>query len=233
MSFQSGLDSALRSRRRIRTLADAAEEELREAIVQGILPPGTALNLKALAEELEMSTTPIREALQRLESDGLVAVDQFRTARVAVIALDDLEDTYSMRIMLEGEAVRRAVPNLTPEHLEYLEAVLQKYEQAYEQQREEEGRQLHEEFHFGIYRHAGSEWLLRLIRPLWSNSERYQRIARTMRRSYGDRVREHREILDPCRQGDAETAAARMVRHLELSRDLVRGFVSKNQDSQG
>ena len=100
--------SALRPAGGHRTLAERAFATLHEAIVTGVLPPGERLPIEELAEILEMSPMPIREALRLLDSVGLVENIPHRGARVTELSIDDLREVYEARLALEPLAVRHA-----------------------------------------------------------------------------------------------------------------------------
>src|SRR4051794_2855195 len=94
------------------TNAEAAYESLRTAIVQGELQPGARLRTAALAEQLGLSRTPVREALVLLEAEGLVQLEPRRGAVVRAFADEDLIDLYEVRALLEAEAARRAAERI-------------------------------------------------------------------------------------------------------------------------
>lgn len=211
--------------RRVRTLADIATEQLRHEILAGSLSPGAPLHLQPIAERLGMSITPVREALRRLAAEGFVEIENSRAARVALIDLRDLEDVYSMRILIEVDATRRAVSRLDEAGFARIEAALAEYRSASEAEYVEAAREAHQAFHFAIYEASGSAWTMRCIQPLWNNSERYQRIARAFRGTPRERVQEHAAILEACRRRDADEAARLLTAHLERSVDLVRSVL--------
>lgn len=211
---------------RSRTLADQALSGLREGILSGRLAPGSALSLKAMAEWLGMSPTPIREALRQLALEGLVDLDSFKGARVAPIAVENVRDIYSWRILLEANAMRRAVANVTDTAVDAAQRALEAYGAAYEANRPDLARRRHRDFHFALYGAADSEWIGRLVDPLWQNSERYQRIASTRRGSGHELVAEHQALLDAWRAGDPEHAAAAMTDHLQRSVDLIVDYLN-------
>lgn len=210
-----------------RTLADQAAVHLREAVLSGRLAPNTSLSLKILAANLHMSPTPIREALRRLATERLVELDKFKGARVSPLAPEDLRDTYWVRILLEREAVRKAAINVSEASIASLTSILRDYQTAHEQDRMDIARRKHREFHFGIYVMAQSPWLLRLLELLWQNSERYQRIASSLRGSAQDRMQEHWMILESLHSGDPELAAEMIARHLQRTVELVEDSIVK------
>jgi DNA-binding GntR family transcriptional regulator len=204
------------------TYADYATRTLREAILNGDLAPGTPLRLHALARQLGVSVAPVRETLQRLRSEGLVDQVPQRSAFVSAVSIEDLEDTYSVRVTIEALAVRRAAARMSARQYEALARCLDEYEAAYRRRDEVAGRAAHRRFHFGLYEVAQSGWLMRFIAPLWENSERYRRLTLRRRGSLASRRREHKQILEACRRGQGEKAAELMAQHLLKTVELVR-----------
>jgi DNA-binding GntR family transcriptional regulator len=207
-------------RKRHPTMAEAALAELQDSILSGELPPGSPLRLEDLAARLGMSISPVREAVRRLESLGLAVHVPHRGARVSELALDDLRDTYEVRLVLEPLAVRRAAERFTDKDAEAAQAQLDAYADAHARGDLRRAREAHAAFHFALYRAAGSEWLLRLIRPAWENCERYRAIS-LQRRSAAQVEREHVRILDACRRHRPDRAAEELARHLSATANLV------------
>ncbi len=112
-------------------LTGQAYEIIKEAIVSLRLKPGSRLKESMLAEELGISTTPIKVALAQLEREGLVKVTRFKGASVAEINDRDVEEIFELREFLEGAAVKRAATTFTSEDLEKGEVLLRKMSGAY------------------------------------------------------------------------------------------------------
>ena len=161
----------------IATLADAATAELRERILSGELESGSPLRLEELARSLGMSISPIREAVRKLETLGLAVHVAHRGSRVKELDLDDLRDTYEARLALEPVAVARAAGRISEREVEQARAELVNYTLYHERGDRPAARAAHDAFHFTLYSASGSEWLVRLIRPAWENSERYRALA--------------------------------------------------------
>src|SRR5947209_12865198 len=148
-------------------MAEAALAELQDSILSGDLPAGSPLRLEELAARLGMSISPVREAVRRLESLGLAVHVPHRGARVSELALDDLRDTYEVRLVLEPLAVRRAAERFSVEDAAAARTHLAGYRRARDGEEPRSARAAHAAFHFALYAASGSEWLLRLIRPAW------------------------------------------------------------------
>jgi DNA-binding GntR family transcriptional regulator len=208
-------------RRRAHTMAEAAVAELCEAIYSGELAPGAPLRLEEVARTLGMSISPVREAVRRLEALGLAVHVPHRGAWVSELAIEDLHDTYEVRLSLETLAVRRAATRFTEADGDDARAFLEQYAAAHRRGDAREARRAHTDFHFTLYGAAGSDWLVRVIRPAWENAERYRAASLSRRGPLRQREREHERILEACARGDSEAAAAELYRHLALTANLV------------
>jgi DNA-binding GntR family transcriptional regulator len=206
---------------RHQTMAEAAVAELREAIYSGELAAGTPLRLEELARSLGMSISPVREAVRRLEALGLAVHAPHRGAWVSELAIEDLHDTYEVRLTLETLAVRRAATRFTDGDAEAARAFLDRYATAHRRGDTREARRAHTDFHFSLYGAAGSDWLVRVIRPAWENAERYRAASLAKRGTLGQRQREHARLLDACARHDPDTAATELYRHLAVTGNLV------------
>lgn len=213
------LSSANTSKLTPPTRVEDAVEILREEIVTGRLAPGSPLRLKALSERLGMSMMPVRGALLTLESLGLVVQDPRRGARVNNFSLDDLYDTYEARLALEVLAVERAAARFTPEdEAKAREALAAHTAAAFNTTA---SREAHTSLHFAIYEAARSPWLIKLIMPLWVNSERYRIVSIPHRGDRESRRLEHERIIDACSRRNPTVAARELTTHLATTANLV------------
>jgi DNA-binding GntR family transcriptional regulator len=204
-----------------RTLAEKAYAALHDAILSGQLAPGERLRIEQLAETLDMSPMPIREAIRRLDAAGLVELAPHKATRVAELSLDDLSEVYQARLALEPLAVRLAAESFTDEVAAAASASLERYVEAYKQNDPSAIWTAHTDFHYTLYRQAGSRWLLRLITPIWESSERYRRASIHVERNLGERQSEHEAILAACVERDPDRAAREMWAHLALTANLL------------
>jgi len=204
-----------------RTLAERAFATLHEAIVTGVLAPGERLPIEELAEILEMSPMPIREALRQLDSVGLVENIPHRGARVTELTIDDLREVYEARLALEPLAVRHAAENFTEADVELASARLEDHVKAYKQRDLGVVWSTHTAFHFALYSAAKSRWMIRLIHPLWETSERYRFAMLPVRLNLDQRRLEHERILRACAAHDTDAAARELHNHLARTANLI------------
>ncbi|MEV0995980.1 GntR family transcriptional regulator [Nonomuraea sp. NPDC050202] len=201
------------ARRRPPTAQQFVLGELRRAITTGRLRPGTPIRQDALAEELQVSRVPLREALKTLEGEGLVTYKPHKGYCVAMLSLDDLREVYRIRELLEEEAVRAAVARLTDDDLHRIEAAQEEVERAAAAGDVAAMATANRTFHMTLFDCAGMPRLARLIRTLWDTTDAYRSMY------YGDAgnrervVKEHRAALDALRRRSADEAVATLNVH--------------------
>jgi DNA-binding GntR family transcriptional regulator len=209
-----------------RTKRDIAAAMLRTMIITGEMAPGTRLTLVQLAEELNLSLTPVREAIQQLESEGFVEVVNHKGGVVVDFDRDKLQELYAMRAGLEGMVARIGTEEITDEGIEAMAAALAELQSC--QGDLEEQIALDMAFHTVLFSAAGREGWLRTIRQLWQQSVRY-RLASSASLGYEKLDRDHRALLKAVRDRDGTKAEEITHRHLARARDelLRRGSFPK------
>jgi DNA-binding GntR family transcriptional regulator len=206
---------------------EAVYRRVRLAILEGDIPPGATMSQVALADELGISRTPLREALRMLQSEGLIDAERNRRVRVAAASPGDLEELYIMRVTLEAEAIRLAVPRMTAEDLAKLEG--QNAEMAHYAEAKDYRRWTvpHAAFHQALTARAGDRFSAQLTQ-LFDHAERYRR----MHIGHGPTAwatADHRAILDACKSRDREAAGRLLAQHFartafELMEILDAGY---------
>jgi DNA-binding GntR family transcriptional regulator len=201
-------------------MAEAALERLREAIIMGELTPGTPLRLEDLARQLGMSISPIREAVRHLEALGLAEHVPHHGAKVMRLDVEELRELFSIRLALEGMAVRRAAELFEEVDEERARGHLRVYDEARHRGDVRGAVRAHGAFHFALYDAARSSWLVRLIRPAWDSCERYRPVL-FAEGSLQDRHEElDVQLLDACVAHDAERAERALHDHLQLASEI-------------
>lgn len=201
------------------SLVDQVLTLTRERILSGEYAPGSRLPVHMLAAESGASLIPVREALRVLEAERLVESIPNRGARVTPLSLDDMEDLYAVRILLETEALRLARP-LDSEEVAELTELLERMRMAVASDDIDLVMALHRQYHFALYSRTESSWMPYIIDILWKHAERYQRLAIAFRHDGADL--EHRSVLEALACGDNDRAAEGLKAHLETTERLVR-----------
>jgi DNA-binding GntR family transcriptional regulator len=204
-----------------RSASAAASEVIRDAILDGRLAPGQRLKEEELARELGVSRTPVREALLLLQTEGLVELAPRRGARVRSYAVDDLDDVYQLRAVLEGYAARRAATRISADDLTLLDKSCRRFEQL---AAGDDLRELVKEnlsFHNLVLDAAASARLGRMVRkvieiPLvYKSFYWYSPEQKLISEHY------HKQLTHALRVRDAERAELIMKEHVLEARDFL------------
>lgn len=195
---------------------DLVTDWLREMITQGQFAPGTSLRQRELADRLTVSATPIREALRRLESEGLVTHDAHRGSRVALVNPVEQEENYRILAALEPLATSLAAEKIGNDDLREIRSYERRFALCGEDSPELE--ELNRAFHFRIYECARSPLLLSLMRLLWRSFPRGPQIWR----AHVESLEQHASLVAALEARDADRAAEITRRHVLGSIDLMR-----------
>jgi DNA-binding GntR family transcriptional regulator len=201
-------------------LADSVYEAIKALIMDQQIAPGMKINMDALARELEVSPTPVREALARLESDGLVTKKALLGyTAAALLDARGLDELFEMRLLLEPAAARWAAQSIEKADVAALGRMVTDVRGVTRDSRGDDYRAyravvLHDrEFHEAIADASGRTLLLQTLRRLHPHTQLYRLF---FRHDHGRAtLAEHTEIVRTLRQRDPEAAAAAMTRHLE------------------
>ena len=201
-------------------------ERLRRDILSGEIPAGETSQL-ALARELEVGRTPLREALRMLQHEGLVISEPNRRVRVADLSAEDVEQLYSMRIALEAMAVRVTVPEFGSAEVAELEGLLAQMDHYMRRQDSAGLRNPHRAFHACLVAGAG-ERTATTISLLFDHAERYRvAFAGSDQHRWDERQAEHRAIADAAACGDPDLTVHRLIAHyLQTSARVFNGLDS-------
>jgi DNA-binding GntR family transcriptional regulator len=201
-------------------------ERLRRDILSGEIPAGETSQL-ALARELEVGRTPLREALRMLQHEGLVISEPNRRVRVADLSAEDVEQLYSMRIALEAMAVRVTVPEFGSAEVAELEGLLAQMDHYMRRQDSAGLRNPHRAFHACLVAGAG-ERTATTISLLFDHAERYRvAFAGSDQHRWDERQAEHRAIADAAASGDPDLTVHRLIAHyLQTSARVFHGLDS-------
>jgi DNA-binding GntR family transcriptional regulator len=204
------------------TKTDLAYLHIRQKILEGELAPETSLDQEALAKWLGLSTTPVREALRRLESERLVVSRAHRDTVVAPLSLDTVEEVYAVRLSLDPLAVALAAARADDAERARILALSQEQPVLGDPvSHVSVNRRLHR----AIYAASGNVVLIELLDSLWDLSDRYRVIISkdntTLKMAQG----EHSAIVSAVVDGDPDRAAELMRDHLAASLQLIRSAV--------
>jgi DNA-binding GntR family transcriptional regulator len=198
--------------------ADQAYEGLLAAIAEGRLRPGERVRETDLAEQLGISRTPIREALQRLAHDGLVQLDARNGARVAELSMGAIQELYDLREILEGSAARFAALSAKPNDRQRLEAILER--EATHLGQPAALAKLNKLFHRSICEAANNRYLASAVATFSTTLLLLGPTTLAAQHRADESHREHWLIVQAIVTGNADSAEALMRRHIRRAREI-------------
>lgn len=195
------------------TLEERVYKSLRESMMAGVFPPDTHVSSRSLADALSVSAMPVREALKRLEGDGVLESQEKRGFLVRRLSRNEFEEVLEIRLMLEGAAAFEAAGKITSAKVSRLESIVNRYKKA----KDQHARYVsNAQFHLELYRCAGMPILFAIIENIWLLLGPTQRHIFALADATSI-SKHHDEILDALRKNDAKR-----VRRA-LKRDLIAG----------
>jgi DNA-binding GntR family transcriptional regulator len=201
------------------TKSDYAYRQVRERILSGELHPGAVIQQRDLASRIGISTTPLREALRRLKSEGLVELDAHRDARISPLRAEEARDLLELRKSLDPLAAGLAAHRRTNADIQAIRAAHAGLEPLPSQPAI--GQLVaHRNLHAAIYRASHNDLLIDSLEGLWDKADRYRRLALQTDREQAARdvkAHEHRMLVEFIAAGDADEAAKVMRAHIDTS----------------
>ncbi len=208
-----------------RTTPEHALEALRRAIVSGELRPGQRVAQEEVAELLGVSIAPVREALRVLEQEGQVSYYPRRGYFVTELAIEDLEEIYELRALLEERAARHGLPLLDDAGLERMGTAAAECAQAAAHGDVAAELQANRRFHFEILWSADRPHTMRLIRLLWDSTEAYRAIYYNSPDERARSIEAHDRILEAVHARDADALVAELDAHREQALAVLRAVL--------
>jgi DNA-binding GntR family transcriptional regulator len=220
-------DSNIQWRSRVR-LVDEVVEVLRAEIYAGRFPLGTPLRQEQLASELQVSRTPLREALRMLEREGLVRVEPGRSVRVTSGDLSTLLDAYALREVVDGLAARLAAEKGDSEGLRRLDAILKHQQKAVAPWDPPQYTALNVDFHRALMEMTGNDFLVAQMPLVHMTSQVFVPIRRVSEERAVRAIQEHAEIATAVHDGAGEKAEELAREHI---RHTVQSFIESTDPS--
>ena len=197
------------------TTTQHALDELRRAIVAGRYRPGQRVGQEEIAERLGVSLAPVREALRALEQEGQVVYRPRRGYFITELHVEDLQEIYALRALLEERAVRHALPTLDDDALERIELAARDCAAAAGRGDVAAELEANRRFHFGMLESPDQTHAMRLIRLLWDSTEAYRAMYYNSPEERRKTVEAHDEILGAVRRKDVDEVVAALNEHRE------------------
>lgn len=215
-------------------LPDVVAAQLRDDIMSGALEPGQRLILQVLADRFGVSHIPVREALRKLEGEALVQSRPSHGVVVSALNIDELQDLYRLRRLLEVDAIRRGFDDLTQAAISRSEELLDTL--IAEKPHPEDGRwwSIHRSYHWSFFEPGLTPWFRRVLQLVWQNSERYQRLFVLVYGSAEHANQMHRQFLLHARTGDRDALITAWLEHMEWTEEtIISGYRDRHRAGDG
>ncbi len=218
-----------------RPLREMVYEELKMQILTGAIVPGTRMMEVELAETMGVSRTPIREAIRKLEKEGLVIIRPRRGAYASSISTQDMLEILEVRQNMEGLAAYFAASRMTPDQLDTLKQLSDKYNEAVNAGNTEDMIEYDTKFHRCIVDSCNNKVLVQMIEQLQEMVLRFRYIYYDTFRRAENMPEEHQAIYDAIACGDEDAARAAADVHIDrlktlVSNEDVLGFPNEQED---
>lgn len=216
-------------------LIDVALLKMKKAIVCCELAPGEKLKVAELSKAYGLSSSPIREALNRLTQDGIVEASENKGFKVAPISKEDYKEISRLRCLLETEALSESIQNGDDE---WEAAVLGAFHRLNLVEKKLTGSTLalddewstrHKAFHFALFGGCSSHLLLRMVDSLFDRAERYRRFSAHQRVKSRDKSGEHQALMNAALERDSEKAVLLLRSHITSTLDRVVEAIDRQQ----
>jgi len=205
-----------------RTAKDLAYERLRQIIIDGALLPDQRVTELSLADHLQISRTPLRQALQHLESEGWIRRTSTGAIRIGGVSENDIDDLYTVRSSLEVQALRQASLNAVEQDLVSVRAILAEQAQAIEADDLSSAADIGERFHHFIWELSRNHICIEFLEIIYDRTKRYRRLAFDQHSNTRQGAVEHAKIFDFFAGGDINSAERCLIEHIAQSRKIVR-----------
>jgi DNA-binding GntR family transcriptional regulator len=203
------------------TTVELVTTAIRQRILSGDLAPGEVLRQEALADELGVSRVPIREAITRLTGEGLLTKVPHKGAYVAELSIEEVQETFEIRLRLEPWLFSQAIPHITDAEIAKAEKLVSEMDHA------DSGvwGQLNWRLHETLYLPARREITLQMLRGLHDRSDRYFRFQVVQVPIREQSHEEHMNLIDACRKRDAKLGAKLLEQHVKTAAQQIIAVV--------
>lgn len=230
MSLKSNIElpaEMIETRGRAETLGRRVKDELKQAVMAGKFHPGQKLTIRGIAAELDVSLTPVREALYHLASEGVLEMRSNGSVYVPELTEARIVELTKIRVALEGLAAREAVRNLSEKDIDAINAVNEELIARDERGEYAELLALNWKFHFLIYAASGMEQLVRMIESCWLMNGSYLNIIYPAFGEVSEGINNHIQIVRALRARDPDRVASTINTDINLAADALLEAVRK------
>lgn len=214
------------------SLPDVIANDLRERILSGEMAEAEIIRQEALAEEYDVSRMPIREALKRLDAEGLVELTNNRGASVTKHSLREIGEIFDVRALIEVDLFRRAIPEMTTSDFNRCSKILDKMEASYDSGYVARWGELNFQYHTALYSAANRKLTHELLHRVSLQSDRYVRMNLSVMKQREPAKEEHRLLLAHAQSGDVEAGCQLLNDHVMRTKSQLLEMVAANRASE-
>ena len=215
-----------------KSLPELITDDLRERILSGELKEGEAIRQELLAEEYDVSRMPVREALKRLSAEGLVHWQNNRGGSVIKHSLREIGEIFDLRVLIEEDLFRRAIPAMGAAHFARCEELLAAMEESYREDDVGRWGKLNYDYHCALYAAAGRHFSEDILARLNVHSDRYVRIHLSVMAQREPAKEEHRRLLDLARAGEVDPACALLEHHIARTKSEILELIAAQRGGE-
>jgi DNA-binding GntR family transcriptional regulator len=209
------------------SLVEQVTQEIKASILAGTLPPGEQFTIADLCAELDVSHIPVREALRRLEADGLVHLRPSKSAIVTPLSLEELDEVYRLRLSIESDLAARSAPSYTPEQMEEADQLLEKLRASGRGSQGLVGAETHARLHEVLLRPAAGPISISMLNRLWDVAERYITLVYDVQPIDVDELyRRHFELVTVARSRKGPAIRKAIIEHLTASQTYMSAYLT-------
>ena len=214
------------------SLPDVIADDVRERILSGELAEGEIIRQESLAEEYDVSRMPIREALKRLDAEGLVLLTNNRGASVTKHSLSEIGEIFDVRALIEVDLFRRAIPEMTSTHFTRCHKILDEMEKSYDTDDVARWGELNFQYHSALYDAAKRNLTHELLRRVNLQSDRYVRMNLSVMKQREPAKKEHRELLALAQDRQIDAGCQLLFDHVMRTKDQLLELIAANRDAE-
>ncbi len=212
---------------------EEAYKQLKQAIIDRSIAPGAMVNERRLAQALKISRTPVREALQMLETERWVTVLPWRGVVVLPVTPGEVDEVFQLRLVLEPMVVEMLIGRINRSELYGLDEVLKRQSKIASPDQSEQFIAIDQEFHLHLAEKAGNAHLLAFMTQLRDIHLRLGVETVCNHHRFEATLREHRAIVDALKEGNAMAAKQAMLYHIVHTHEAISNRVRNVQQNQG
>ncbi|SDG17815.1 GntR family transcriptional regulator [Pelagibacterium luteolum] len=205
--------------------ADVIYDAMRDAIIRGEIEEGEPLRQDTIAQMFNVSRIPVREAMQRLEAQGLVVSERYKGVVVASLSYDQITEIFQFRALVEPTVIEMAVPLMSDESLETAQQFCDAFAAETDPIR---WGDLNRDFHNSLYRDSDKAFFLSMIDKTNDLVERYVRLVLYLTQGMRYAVQEHQAILDACKARKPKLAADLTRNHIDTASKTLVSYLREH-----